>query len=215
MDETRKPRRPPPRLRTKTGCLKCRERRKKCDERRPTCSACARLQVACIFGDATSGENRQSSETSSPVPAVELVSRSPENWIAHSPLPTSMVIKHGGLSTQRDCNVFQYCATKYIQLLTTPEATSEFRDLSFVFGLGFDEPWVMHAALAPAALHASYSELVPKEAAISYSQSALHGLRRAIQTRFRDNTISRDMVLAASLYLGVFEVCLSPSWEAA
>jgi hypothetical protein len=41
----KKPSRPPPRLRTKTGCISCRRRRKKCDELKPKCNACERLKL--------------------------------------------------------------------------------------------------------------------------------------------------------------------------
>lgn len=39
--------RPP--LRTRTGCLTCRQRRKKCDEKKPQCSGCARNFLDCIW----------------------------------------------------------------------------------------------------------------------------------------------------------------------
>lgn len=35
--------------RSNTGCLSCRRRRKKCDERRPSCKACARNFLECIW----------------------------------------------------------------------------------------------------------------------------------------------------------------------
>ncbi len=63
----------------------------------------------------------------------------------------------------------------------------------------------MHAALAPAALHASCASLMPKEDAIVYTQSALQGLRQAIQDS-RHLTHRTETFLAASLFLGVFEV---------
>ena len=63
----------------------------------------------------------------------------------------------------------------------------------------------MHAALAPAALHASCASLMPKEDAIVYTQSALQGLRQAIQDS-RHLTQRKETFLAASLFLGVFEV---------
>ncbi|EKG20754.1 hypothetical protein MPH_01921 [Macrophomina phaseolina MS6] len=44
-------RRPPPRLRTKTGCLTCRKRRKKCDEHKPCCHTCERLALDCCWED--------------------------------------------------------------------------------------------------------------------------------------------------------------------
>ncbi|KAE8156561.1 fungal-specific transcription factor domain-containing protein [Aspergillus tamarii] len=37
--------------RTKTGCVCCRLRRKKCDERKPQCSSCARLSLICTWPD--------------------------------------------------------------------------------------------------------------------------------------------------------------------
>lgn len=40
------------RLRTRSGCDKCRQRRKKCDERRPSCGACQRLNFVCVWGNA-------------------------------------------------------------------------------------------------------------------------------------------------------------------
>ncbi|OAL30461.1 hypothetical protein AYO22_01659 [Fonsecaea multimorphosa] len=108
-----------------------------------------------------------------------------------------------GLRTERDWNVFNYCSTQYMRLLTSPEATSKFRDVSFVFALGFDEPWVMHSALAPAALHASFASLLPKEDAMLYTQSALQGLQQALQPR-SGRIPPEDAFLAASLFLGDF-----------
>ncbi|KIX00790.1 uncharacterized protein Z518_09855 [Rhinocladiella mackenziei CBS 650.93] len=199
----KKPSRPPPRLRTKTGCYKCRERRKKCDERRPICTACERLQIECVYRSPANHSNA-SPETSQ----ASQRTRTPDSLIDSlptiSPRNTSLWLRPAGLRTEQDWNIFQYCSTRYIQLLTSPDATSEFRDVSFVFAIGFDEPWVMHAALAPAALHASCAALIPKEDAMIYTQSAIQGLRQAIQAPTRRHT-SREPFLAATLFLGVFE----------
>lgn len=35
--------------RTKTGCLCCRRRKKKCDERKPACSGCLRNNLECVY----------------------------------------------------------------------------------------------------------------------------------------------------------------------
>lgn len=35
--------------RTKTGCLTCRSRKKKCDETKPWCGACRRSRISCIW----------------------------------------------------------------------------------------------------------------------------------------------------------------------
>ncbi|KIW27903.1 uncharacterized protein PV07_07600 [Cladophialophora immunda] len=109
-----------------------------------------------------------------------------------------------GLRTERDWNVFHYCSTQYMRLLTSPEATSEFRDVSLIFAIGFDKPWVMHSALAPAALHASFASLLPKEDAMLYTQSALKGLQQALQPTRGRIPPEEDAFLAASLFLGDF-----------
>uniref|UniRef100_A0A060T5G0 ARAD1B10978p n=1 Tax=Blastobotrys adeninivorans TaxID=409370 RepID=A0A060T5G0_BLAAD len=38
-----------PRPRSRTGCFTCRKRKKRCDEVRPTCSACDRLHLSCVY----------------------------------------------------------------------------------------------------------------------------------------------------------------------
>ncbi|KAJ9621073.1 hypothetical protein H2204_012054 [Knufia peltigerae] len=158
----KRPPRPPPKLRTKTGCHKCRE--------------------------------LTTPETEDKVVDV----------ILPSPLDSTVSFNPSVLKTKRDWMVFQYASTRFIQLLTTPDATAEFRDVSFVFAIGFHEPWVMHAALAPAALHASCAALMPREDAMVYTESALRGLRKAIE---RSQVIADkgETFLAASLFLGVFE----------
>lgn len=203
----KRPPRPPPRLRTKTGCFKCRERRKKCCERRPICRACERLQIDCVYPESSdpSSISPSASDGSLLIPLDDAEASPIESLAALSPQISTLCLFPGVLKTARDWNIFQYCSTQYIKHLTSPEATSEFRDVSFVFAMGFNEPYVMHAALAPAALHASFAALIPKADAMIYTQSALQGLRQAIQTS-TGTPGSVDTFLAASLFLGVFEV---------
>ncbi|EUC60223.1 fungal Zn, 2-cys(6) binuclear cluster domain protein [Rhizoctonia solani AG-3 Rhs1AP] len=40
--------------RTKTGCLTCKRRRKKCDETRPKCRNCVRICSDCAYGPSVS-----------------------------------------------------------------------------------------------------------------------------------------------------------------
>ena len=204
--ETRLVRRPPPRLRVKTGCQTCLKRRKKCDETRPVCSSCNRLHLSCAYRNAilvpdstTTSESDTTSSTRSETTPDPL------------PLIASLSIQPEGLRTQRDWNIFHYCSTKYMRVVTSPEAPDRYRDLSFVFAVGFDKPWVIHAALAPAALHASFSSLISREDAVLYTQSALKGLRQSLLPA-RPATLRRDPCLTTSLFLGVFEECfpLSP-----
>ncbi|EEU37255.1 uncharacterized protein NECHADRAFT_37042 [Fusarium vanettenii 77-13-4] len=48
-----RPRRPKPVLRVKTGCLTCRNRKKKCDEARPVCAGCLRNKIDCRWPDSS------------------------------------------------------------------------------------------------------------------------------------------------------------------
>lgn len=41
-------------LKSRTGCVPCRQRKKKCDERRPVCSTCSRLCLPCSYHSPTS-----------------------------------------------------------------------------------------------------------------------------------------------------------------
>lgn len=193
--------RPPPRLRVKTGCQTCLKRRKKCPENRPVCSTCERLHLECVYRDRghtliSTFETRQSNcEAVSPV--TQTASASPV-------LALSLSIQPQGLRTERDWKVFNYSSTRYMKMITSPDAPSKYRDLSFIFAIGYDKPWVIHAVLAPAALHASFSSLIPKEDAVRYAQSALRGLRQSLLPE-RPATLRRDPCLATSIFLAAFE----------
>lgn len=45
------------RYRSKTGCIPCRRRKKKCDETYPTCKSCSSRSVPCEWNSSQSGEN--------------------------------------------------------------------------------------------------------------------------------------------------------------
>lgn len=51
-DAGKKPAKPPQakRTRTRTGCLNCRRKKRKCDEGRPSCGSCVRLGQTCEWG---------------------------------------------------------------------------------------------------------------------------------------------------------------------
>lgn len=49
-------------LRTKSGCLTCRNRHKKCNEGKPVCEACARLRLTCTWESCHDGITRPYSD---------------------------------------------------------------------------------------------------------------------------------------------------------
>ncbi|ORY54842.1 uncharacterized protein BCR38DRAFT_357512 [Pseudomassariella vexata] len=58
-------------LRTKTGCLTCRKRHKKCDERSPVCGPCSTSSRECVYSESASGP--VSASESRPIAAVSFV----------------------------------------------------------------------------------------------------------------------------------------------
>lgn len=45
-------------MRSVTGCLTCRRRRKKCDETKPNCGSCLRLRLQCFYQTSERSENQ-------------------------------------------------------------------------------------------------------------------------------------------------------------
>lgn len=53
------------RLKTRSGCLICRKRRKKCDDRKPRCTECLRLRLTCEWETDTGSASAPDQESSS------------------------------------------------------------------------------------------------------------------------------------------------------
>ena len=105
MEPRRKERRPPPTLRTKTGCINCefshsrtaqlakhplmshrlgRSRRKKCDERHPRCAACAKRRLKCSWPCSnTEAGHRKTSHTDVTTRSVANVVHRPASITIH------------------------------------------------------------------------------------------------------------------------------------
>ncbi|OAP56147.1 hypothetical protein AYL99_09326 [Fonsecaea erecta] len=64
-------------IRTKTGCLTCRLRKKKCDEIRPTCTGCARNFIDCQWPVPPDSDNQGSKRTKSISGGVRRKERQP------------------------------------------------------------------------------------------------------------------------------------------
>src|SRR5262249_28194218 len=96
----KKPLRPPPRLRTKTGCLKCLQRRKKCDEAKPVCGACQRLHIQCAYRDGSDCSSVSPSASQASPPTRTSVASPVESLSTPSPRDTSLWLRLRGLRTE-------------------------------------------------------------------------------------------------------------------
>ncbi|VUC21061.1 unnamed protein product [Clonostachys rosea] len=56
--------------RTRTGCLTCRSRKKKCDEARPRCAGCRRNMLDCTWPNYVAWDGRGQTDTMQPLPDV-------------------------------------------------------------------------------------------------------------------------------------------------
>lgn len=63
--------------RSRTGCLTCRFRRKRCDNNSPQCANCTRLNLACEWPPQRNIVAESSTKSSSPVPETQEVAVSP------------------------------------------------------------------------------------------------------------------------------------------
>lgn len=64
--------------RSRTGCLTCRTRRKRCDSRHPICNNCTRLNLSCEWQPQRKIVARSSSESSSPSPETQITGPGPQ-----------------------------------------------------------------------------------------------------------------------------------------
>lgn len=83
-------------LRTKTGCLTCRTRRKKCNEERPQCGNCLKSGRVCSWPSENDLFDRRHSRTSRTSPAA---SKSPEVSVAQTTPSQLTVCRSSGATT--------------------------------------------------------------------------------------------------------------------
>ncbi|KAL5041789.1 hypothetical protein BDW71DRAFT_217431 [Aspergillus fruticulosus] len=160
----RRPRRPPAHLRTKTGCLTCRRRRKKCDEQPDRCKNCSRRWLQCIWPSPTAGA---ASDAIQVPPSMALLSRSPavsrptestglggRSGMELSapvlyPEPTTLPFYVGVIPTSSS-PLFELLRAKWLRQLIRPLAAGSLIELYHQESMAtaMSIPYYMHALLA-------------------------------------------------------------------
>ncbi|MBA7491294.1 hypothetical protein ES702_01839 [subsurface metagenome] len=134
------------RLRTRTGCLSCRRRRKKCDDRRPRCSPCQRLRLPCEWGD---GPISASEEASSPERGTQVSFDTKEpttiaTSIAITSLPSKQrIADHDGLDRRKfelPTGITQDLSN-YYETQPIAVAPTEVGEMRHILILGVFEGW--------------------------------------------------------------------------
>lgn len=122
-------------LRSKTGCLTCVTRRKKCDERRPICGDCHRLGLKCVS-------------------RKDVKSRDERRRIATSPESTCLRAQDWTLSdgyepfhTEAERMLSIKCSS-VLGSFVSQMAGEQYRDLTFLTNAAIQDAWVRQAAVA-------------------------------------------------------------------
>lgn len=213
------PRRPPPRLRTKTGCFQCRKRRKKCDERKPYCTDCSKHNLKCVWPapqtaiirSEDQGQRATSVAVKPPAAddrdvlgtrqAVDILFADDSTKIA-----TTRSACYGlpGIRTSVDHYLSLYYRERYMPTLLRSHAHRGFADYSPLLIIGSQNSMLLNIFLATAATHAAWSNPRFKPISIKYYNSVISSLRKAIDSETVKG--DEDWLLVVINFLCLFEV---------
>ncbi|OAP57446.1 hypothetical protein AYL99_08184 [Fonsecaea erecta] len=206
----RKTRRPPATLRTKTGCLTCLQRKKKCDETVEVCRNCSRSGMQCTWRHCPSSVKSPARRvcngktSTSPESVDESTTAVPRTALVSSGVPATLYNAYSPVLLSEAVPLFQYYTNVYLPQITRPQTNSRFirGAEEEIITMGFHTPFLMHALLATSAGHlAKRSEHYRSVAEFHYGQ-AVKGLRLNLQRK--DTQTDMDAVLLAIIGLCIY-----------
>ena len=89
----------PQKLKTKTGCVACRKRRKKCDEIKPECQACRRLKLSCSYAIGSAPQSSESQISSDHIISSESSTQQRDRTLNPRTADHVAVRPHGSATT--------------------------------------------------------------------------------------------------------------------
>ncbi|KAF8851188.1 hypothetical protein BDZ45DRAFT_808539 [Acephala macrosclerotiorum] len=191
-------RRPPARLRTKTGCFKCRERRKKCDEQRPICSGCSRNGLSCLW------PGTLKSLTTIPKSSK---SRSPNSLVTtypQYPSPENVLFDKWGvdaLQSPRACKLFEYYRSVVQPFLIRSHAHPVYFSSEWFIHGALQHSNLMDALLACSAVHLSCLYPEYRLIAIKHYSQAVSTTREQLEKKQLKGTEDWLIMLSVLAYL--------------
>lgn len=210
----------PPRLRTKTGCLQCRKRRKKCDETRPCCLTCSRLGFKCSWGPnlpisglaqhlsrrTVAGGPKQTDTSRCQTAPLPTPRWNPAPVYNKPPqIPQMVTLRFPGLRSDTDHSLILRFDTEFMPWLLRPHAHPQFLDNSYLIQLGLQFPWLMDSLLAFASSYFAQKHATCSIIVMRYYSRAVRGLREVISTTKQTHLVG-DALLVSTIFLGLFEV---------
>lgn len=141
--------------RSKTGCLSCRLRKKKCDEAKPRCQACCRNRLDCEWpGQLSSDSIPGSASQQTSATQDETLASAPVSIASHSQSPTRDLPRPGTACTLTPASVAllrHYLEYTAGLLCTSPPGKSPF--ITVVLPLAYADDLLMHTVLALSGTH--------------------------------------------------------------
>lgn len=221
------------RLRTKTGCLTCRQQKKKCDEKKPSCSDCSHYRRACIwptvFSDGRHGKRKSKSSSpslttissnSSPSESVTVTTGSlfKQTDKGHS---TSMELRDQNsprghifwfpidMATVQEKQLFHHFSTCTMPTAIRAHAHPVYAVYKDVYQFGFQIPDVMNVFLGIAALRIGQNS---RNSAIQATRLYVPSVN-ALCRRIRDGEVNgtEEWLLVLIAFMVIFEVRLGRS----
>ncbi|WJG37339.1 uncharacterized protein FOBCDRAFT_254700 [Fusarium oxysporum Fo47] len=177
---------------SRTGCLRCKERRVKCDEKRP-CSACVRHEVLCSLSD--SPPDAGTAQT------VEQSFTRPSSTKARANWASDMELMH------------HYTSISYATLSNDADVQKVLQqDLP---RLGFQHKFLLHQLLAFSGYHLAYLNHDKRHAFFSqasqHQNSAIEGLRTNLGSAHVSGHC--HTLYAASILLTICSFATFPSYD--
>ncbi|KAL4938922.1 hypothetical protein BDV06DRAFT_199961 [Aspergillus oleicola] len=173
---------------SKNGCLVCRRRKKKCDERRPTCTACQRNGLDCVWSTAVTARQTRRPRRRQVIPGSALPSE----------LAAMVTVFHlpGPDLVRRLLHHF----TQYGPMwLTSRTGKSRNAVLFHLFPEAMESPFILHCVLMISAedLLKYDSSVEMQAAAVEYYDRAISGLREVLTSGTQGDDMASDQTLLA------------------
>lgn len=184
------------RLRTNTGCQRCRRRKKKCDEIRPVCGACRRWSFPCIWPDQVADADSKKKYWTKPVTSFPIYLEWPLN--SHG---TPVFRDHTQLSLLHNF-------VGIYQSFICPLARTEHASPSLFVNVALHETWSRDAlnAFTSYMLFTRSGDRHLERSALVLYQSSVLGLKKKVANRLDEADIVG--VLVAATFLGLLEVTI-------
>ncbi|KAI9148467.1 hypothetical protein HJFPF1_12299 [Paramyrothecium foliicola] len=197
----------------KTGCLTCRQRRKKCVTNTfPVCGECIRLNLRCVrepIRDVL--PPRKAGGTATSLTLQEWSQQPPSLfWLPYSPPSLQQDSQYDGIDTIGRRHALSYYITVLAQMLTVCERHNSF--ISAFMPMAMDSPALSDALVAWATGHMSTFDPKYRVTALQAYGAAVRNLCQAVSAS--NDLHSAEANAATCLSLVTSEVCLgeSSSW---